>query len=116
MRRVYRNLRLHGSSSGSEPLRIRLAHNSRSIKTRDVAHAICARCEALGHAVIRIDADVETLTRACLDGAAHDLDMRGSWRINAGRTPPQMTCFIEDLVAVVAKPECVAVFDTGETQ
>lgn len=97
-------------------MRILLAHTSLSGNTRDVARAIHARCEALGHAVTWIDADIQTLAKACPDGAGHDLYLLGSWSSNAGRTPPEMKRFIEDLVAAVGKPEHVAVFGTGETQ
>lgn len=74
------------------------------------------RCEELGHAVTWIDADIQTLAQACPDGAEHDLYILGSWSINAGRTPPEMKRFIEQLVAAVGKPERLAVFGTGETQ
>ncbi len=97
-------------------MRILLAHTSLSGNTRDVARAIHARCEELGHTVTWIDADIQTLAKACPDGAAHDLYVLGSWSINAGRTPPEMKRFIEDLVAAVGKPERLAVFGTGETQ
>ena len=97
-------------------MRILLAHTSLSGNTRDVARAIHARCEALGHTVTWIDADIQTLAKACPDGAAHDLYVLGSWSINAGRTPPEMKRFIEDLVAAVGKPDRLAVFGTGETQ
>lgn len=97
-------------------MRILLAHTSLSGNTRDVARAICARCEEMGHAVTWIDADIQTLAKVCPDGAEHDLYVLGSWSINAGRTPPEMKRFIEDLVAAVGKPEHVAVFGTGETQ
>jgi len=97
-------------------MRILLAHTSLSGNTRDVARAIHARCEALGHAVTWIDADIQTLAKACPDSAEHDLYVLGSWSINAGRTPPEMKRFIEDLVAAVGKPERLAVFGTGETQ
>ncbi|UUE99807.1 flavodoxin [Xanthomonas hortorum pv. pelargonii] len=62
-----------------------------------------------------IDADIQTLAQACPDGAEHDLYILGSWSINAGRTPPEMKCFIEELVAAVGKPERLAVFGTGES-
>ena len=80
-------------------MRILLAHTSLSGNTRDVARAICARCEEMGHAVTWIDADIQTLAKVCPDGAEHDLYVLGSWSINAGRTPPEMKRFIEDLVA-----------------
>ncbi|QBH05408.1 flavodoxin [Xanthomonas oryzae] len=97
-------------------MRILLAHTSLSGNTRDVARAICARCEELGHAVTWIDADIQTLAQACPGDAEHDLYILGSWSINAGRTPPEMKRFIEQLVAAVGKPERLAVFGTGETQ
>jgi len=97
-------------------MRILLAHTSLSGNTRDVARAIRARCEALGHAVSWIDADGQTLAEACPGGAAHDLYILGSWSINAGRTPPEMKRFIAALVGAVGRPEHVAVFGTGETQ
>lgn len=97
-------------------MRILLAHTSLSGNTRDVARAIHARCEEMGHTVTWIDADIQTLSKACPDGAEHDLYVLGSWSINAGRTPPEMKRFIEDLVAAFGKPERLAVFGTGETQ
>lgn len=97
-------------------MRILLAHTSLSGNTRDVARAIRDRCVALGHTVTWIDADMQTLAKACPDGAVHDLYILGSWSINAGRTPPEMKRFIEELVAAVGKPEHVAAFGTGETQ
>lgn len=97
-------------------MRILLAHTSLSGNTRDVARAIHARCGEMGHAVTWIDADIQTLAKACPDGAEHDLYVLGSWSINAGRTPPEMKRFIEELVAAVGKPARVAVFGTGETQ
>ena len=97
-------------------MRILLAHTSLSGNTRDVARAIHARCEEMGHAVTWIDADIQTLAKVCPEGAEHDLYVLGSWSINAGRTPPEMKRFIEDLVAAVGKPAHVAVFGTGETQ
>lgn len=97
-------------------MRILLAHTSLSGNTRDVARMIRARCEMLGHAVTWIDVDIQMLADACADAAAHDLYLLGSWSINAGRTPPEMKCFISDLVAAVGKPRHLAVFGTGETQ
>ncbi|MDH5832382.1 flavodoxin [Luteimonas kalidii] len=97
-------------------MRILIAFTSLSGNTRDVARAIRARCEEMGHAVTWIDADLQTLAQACSDGAEHDLYVLGSWSNNGGRTPPEMKRFIGDLVAAVGKPERVAVFGTGETQ
>ena len=97
-------------------MKILIAYSSLSGNTRDVARAIRARCEEMDHAVTWIDADIQTLAQACPGGAGHDLYVLGSWSINAGRTPPEMKRFIEDLVAAVGKPDRVAVFGTGETQ
>lgn len=96
-------------------MRILLAFCSLSGNTRDVARAIRARCEAAGHAVTWIEADVQTLA-AATGGPAHDLYLLGAWTDNAGRTPPEMKRFISDLVEAVGKPERLAVFGTGETQ
>jgi len=97
-------------------MRILLAHTSLSGNTRDVARAICARCEELGHDVTWIDADIQTLAKACPDGAEHDLYVLGSWSNNGGRTPSEMKRFVAELVEAVGKPERLAVFGTGETQ
>ena len=97
-------------------MKILIAYSSLSGNTRDVARAIRARCEEMGHAVTWIDADIQTLAQACPGGAGHDLYLLGSWSINAGRTPPEMKRFIEELIAAVGRPERVAVFGTGETQ
>ncbi|TYT26544.1 flavodoxin [Luteimonas viscosa] len=97
-------------------MRILIAFTSLSGNTRDVARAVRTRCEALGHDVAWIDADVQTLAQACRDGAEHDLYVLGSWSSNGGRTPPEMKRFIAELVEAVGKPQCVAVFGTGETQ
>ena len=57
-------------------MRILLAHTSLSGNTRDVARAIHARCEEMGHAVTWIDADIQTLAKACPDGAEHENTVR----------------------------------------
>lgn len=97
-------------------MRILLAYSSLSGNTRDVARSVRARCEARGHAVTWIDTDIQTLAKACPEGATHDLYLLGSWSDNGGRTPPEMKRFIADLVEAVGKPEALAVFGTGETQ
>lgn len=97
-------------------MHILLAHTSLSGNTRDVARAIHARCEALGHVVTWIDADVQTFAQGCPGGVAHDLYVLGSWSVDGGRTPPEMKRFIADLVDAVGKPSRLAVFGTGETQ
>ncbi|WP_024892152.1 flavodoxin [Luteimonas huabeiensis] len=96
-------------------MRILIAFASLSGNTRDVARMIRARCEAAGHSVTWIEADVQTLADAT-DRPAHDLYLLGAWTDNAGRTPPEMKRFIADLVEAVGKPERLAVFGTGETQ
>ncbi|TWT22305.1 flavodoxin [Luteimonas marina] len=96
-------------------MRILIAFSSLSGNTRDVARAVRARCEALGHAVTWIEADIEGLA-AGGDDPRHDLYLLGSWSDNAGRTPPEMKRFIAELVEAVGKPGNLAVFGTGETQ
>ena len=96
-------------------MRILLAFTSLSGNTRDLARTVRARCEERGHAVSWIDTDVQGLAAAGPD-PRHDLYLLGAWSDNAGRTPPEMKRFIEELVAAVGKPERVAVFGTGETQ
>jgi flavodoxin I len=96
-------------------MRILLAFTSLSGNTRDVARLIRARCEARGHAVDWIEADIADLTAAGPD-ARHDLYLLGTWSDNAGRTPGEMKRFIGELVDTVGRPANVAVFGTGETQ
>lgn len=96
-------------------MRILLAFTSLSGNTRDVARMVRARCEARGHAVSWIEADIEGLATAGPD-PHHDLYLLGAWSDNAGRTPGEMKRFIAELVEAVGKPERVAVFGTGETQ
>ena len=95
-------------------MRILLAFCSLSGNTRDVARAVRARCEELGHAVTWIETDIEGL--AVAHDPHHDLYLLGSWSDNAGRTPPEMKRFISELVEAVGKPARLAVFGTGETQ
>jgi predicted ribonucleotide reductase-associated flavodoxin len=97
-------------------MRILIAYSSLSGNTRDVARSVRARCEAQGHAVTWVDTDIQTLAKACPEGAEHDLYLLGSWSDNGGRTPPEMKRFIADLVDAVGKPGHLAVFGTGETQ
>ncbi|MDY6949753.1 MAG: flavodoxin, partial [Pseudomonadota bacterium] len=58
-------------------MRILIAFSSLSGNTRDVARAIRAHCEALGHSVTWIEADVQTLAGACPQGAVHELYVLG---------------------------------------
>ncbi len=96
-------------------MRILLAFTSLSGNTRDVARLVRARCEARGHAVSWIEADVAGLAAAGPD-PRHDLYVLGAWSDNAGRTPAEMKRFIAELMDAVGKPAQVAVFGTGETQ
>ena len=96
-------------------MRILIAHASLSGNTRDLARAIRARCEELGHAVTWIETDIQGLAAAG-DDPHHDLYLLGAWSDNGGRTPPEMKRFIAELVEAVGKPSRVAVFGTGETQ
>ena len=95
-------------------MRILIAFTSLSGNTRDVARAVRARCEVLGHTVTWIETDIASLASA--GDPQHDLYVLGSWSDNAGRTPPEMKRFITELVEAVGKPERLAVFGTGETQ
>jgi 5-methyltetrahydropteroyltriglutamate--homocysteine methyltransferase len=79
-------------------MRILIAYASLSGNTRDLARSVRARCEALGHAVTWIETDIQGLAEAG-DDPRHDLYLLGAWTDNAGRTPPEMKRFIEDLVA-----------------
>lgn len=96
-------------------MRILIAFTSLSGNTRDVARMVRARCEARGHEVTWIEADIQKLAQVSPD-PNHDLYLLGSWSDNAGRTPSEMKHFIADLVEAVGKPERLAVFGTGETQ
>lgn len=96
-------------------MRILVAHASLSGNTRDLARHVRARCEARGHRVTWIEADLEDIGVAGAD-PRHDLYLLGAWTGNGGRTPPEMKRFIAGLVDAVGKPPRVAAFGTGETQ
>jgi len=96
-------------------MRVLIAFTSLSGNTRDVARLLRARCEARGHAVTWIEADIAGLAAAGPD-PHHDLYLLGSWSDNGGRTPLEMKRFIAELVPAVGRPRQVAVFGTGETQ
>ncbi len=96
-------------------MRILIAFASLSGNTRDVARMIRARCEARGHVVGWIEADVAGLAAAGPD-PRHDLYLLGAWSDNGGRTPVEMKRFIAELVENVGRPRRLAVFGTGETQ
>ncbi|HHW4678665.1 MAG TPA: flavodoxin [Xylella sp.] len=97
-------------------MRILLALASLSGHTREVARVITAYCEGEGHTVDWIETDLQTLAGQGLDPRAYTLFLLGTWTDNAGRTPFEMKRFIAELLEMVGKPPCVAVFGTGETQ
>ena len=97
-------------------MKVLIAFASLSGNTRDVARMVRACCEARGHTVTWIEADIAGLEAAGED-PRHDLYLLGSWTDNAGRTPAEMKHFIAELVTAVGKPGArLAVFGTGETQ
>ena len=99
----------------ADPMRVLIAFASLSGNTRDVARMVRACCEARGHAVTWIEADIAGLEAAGED-PRHDLYLLGAWTDNAGRTPVEMKRFIAALVEAVGMPGPIAAFGTGETQ
>ncbi|AXI82999.1 flavodoxin [Xylella taiwanensis] len=97
-------------------MRILLALASLSGNTREVARVVTARCEEGGHTVDWIETDLQTLAGQNVDPRTYTLFLFGTWTDNGGRTPFEMKRCIAELLELIGKPACVAVFGTGETQ